>query len=111
MLCASRDEADLLNLSQFNEKKRRLEQSNLSGARIRTVRVRIVSPPILTLTGFYLKSDFLRTLTSGLRELRLLDSTKRQQTHVPAVPVENSESDDDEYQCRRRPSRRRKTSS
>ncbi|KAI0248585.1 hypothetical protein BJV78DRAFT_1332068 [Lactifluus subvellereus] len=79
---------------KFNEKKRRLEQSNLSGARIRAVR-----------------TDFLRTLSSGLRELRLLDSAKRQQTHVPAVPDVYSESDDDEYQYRRRPSRRRKTSS
>lgn len=73
--------------------------------------MRIVSPPILTLTGFLLKSDFLRTLSSGLRELRLLDSAKKQQTHVPAVPDVYSECDDDEYQYRRRPSKRRKTSS
>ncbi|KAI9465392.1 hypothetical protein BJY52DRAFT_1202178 [Lactarius psammicola] len=79
---------------KFNEKKRHLEQSNISGARLRAVR-----------------SDFLRTLTAGLRELRQLDSAKKQQAHVPAVPDEHSESDDDEYQCRRRPSRRRKTSS
>ncbi|KAH9980175.1 hypothetical protein BGW80DRAFT_484625 [Lactifluus volemus] len=78
---------------KFNEKKRRLEQSNISGARIRAVR-----------------SDFLRTLTTSLRELRQLDSAKKQQTQVSAVPDEYSESDDDEYQCRRRPSRRRKTS-
>jgi hypothetical protein len=78
---------------KFNEKKRHLEQSNISGARLRAVR-----------------SDFLRTLTAGLRELRQLDSAKKQQAHVPAVPDEHSESDDDEYQCRRRPSRRRKTS-
>jgi len=78
---------------KFNEKKRHLEQSNISGARLRAVR-----------------NDFLRTLTAGLRELRQLDSAKKQQAHVPAVPDEHSESDDDEYQCRRRPSRRRKTS-
>jgi hypothetical protein len=73
--------------------------------------VRLVSSLlILTLIGFYLKSDFLRTLTTGLRELRQLDSAKKQQTQVSAVPDEYSESDDDEYQCRRRPSRRRKTS-
>lgn len=78
---------------KFNEKKRLLEQSNISGARLRAVR-----------------NDFLRTLTAGLRELRQLDSAKKQQAHVPAVPDEHSESDDDEYQCRRKPSKRRKTS-
>ncbi|KAH9047699.1 hypothetical protein EDB84DRAFT_1586418 [Lactarius hengduanensis] len=78
---------------KFNEKKRHLEQSNISGTRLRVVR-----------------NDFLRTVTAGLRELRQLDSAKKQQAHIPAVPDEHSESDDDEYQCRRRPSKRRKTS-
>jgi len=64
----------------------------------------------LLLTEPRSQNDFLRTLTAGLRELRQLDSAKKQQAHVPAVPDEHSESDDDEYQCRRRPSRRRKTS-
>ena len=64
----------------------------------------------LLLTEPRLQNEFLKTLTAGLRELRQLDSAKKQQAHVPAVPDENSESDDDEYQCRRRPSRRRKTS-
>ncbi|KAN0125319.1 hypothetical protein V8E53_015599 [Lactarius tabidus] len=78
---------------KYNEKKRQLEQSNISGTRLRAVR-----------------NEFLRSLTASLRELRQLDSAKKQHAHVPAVPDENSESDDDEYQCRKRPSRRRKTS-
>ncbi|KAH9179344.1 hypothetical protein EDB89DRAFT_2217692 [Lactarius sanguifluus] len=78
---------------KFNEKKRHLEQSNISGTRLRAVR-----------------NDFLRTVTAGLRDLRQLDSAKKQQAHIPAVPDEHSESDDDEYQCRKRPSKRRKTS-
>lgn len=53
-----------------------------------------------------IQSEFLRTLTTGLRELRLLESAKKQQVRgVPAVPDEGSGSDDDEYQC---PKRRRK---
>jgi hypothetical protein len=52
-----------------------------------------------------IQSEFLRTLTTGLRELRLLESAKKQQTRVPVVPDEDSGSDDDEYQC---PKRRRK---
>jgi hypothetical protein len=55
-----------------------------------------------------MQSEFLKTLTSGLRELRQLESAKKQQAHVPAVPDEGSGSDDDEYQC---PKRRRKMSS
>ena len=52
-----------------------------------------------------IQSEFLRTLTIGLRELRLLESAKKQQARVPALPDEGSGSDDDEYQC---PKRRRK---
>jgi len=78
---------------KFNEKKRRLEQSNRSGPRPRVVR-----------------NEFLRTLATGLRELRQLELAKRQQVYVPAVPDDRSASDDDEYQCPR-PSRRRKMTS
>ncbi|KAH9065316.1 hypothetical protein EDB87DRAFT_1595164 [Lactarius vividus] len=80
-------------MKKFNMKKRHLEQSNISGTRLRVVR-----------------NDFLRTVTTGLRELRQLDSAKKQQAHIPAVLDEHSESDDDEYQCRKRSSKRRKTS-
>jgi len=77
---------------KFNEKKRRLKQSNPSHPKSRIVRM---------------QSEFLKTLTSGLRELRQFESAKKQQAHVPAVPDEGSGSDDDEYQC---PKRRRKMS-
>ncbi|KAI0304324.1 Squalene/phytoene synthase-domain-containing protein [Multifurca ochricompacta] len=79
---------------KFKEKKRHIEQSNLPVVKIRAI-----------------TSDFLRALTAALRELRQLDSAKKQQAHVPAVPDEYSESDYDEYQCRKRPSKLRKTSS
>jgi len=78
---------------RFNEKKRRLEQSNLSGPKPRVVR-----------------NEFLKTLTTNLRELRHLESAKKQQAQVPAVSDERSGSDDDEYQFPR-PSKRRKTTS
>jgi hypothetical protein len=54
------------------------------------------------------QSDFLKTLTTNLRELRL-ESAKKVQAHIPAVPDESSGSDDDEYRCPKRPSKRRKT--
>ncbi|KAI9435374.1 hypothetical protein F5148DRAFT_1266602 [Russula earlei] len=76
---------------KFNEKKRRLEQSSHSGPRPRVAR-----------------SDFLKTLTTGLRELRQLESTKKQQAPIPAVLDDRSVSDDEEYQSPKRPSKRRK---
>jgi hypothetical protein len=79
-------------IKKFNEKKRHPEQSNLSGPKPRTV-----------------KSDFLRTLATGLRELRQLESSRKLLAHIPAVPDESSGSDDDEYLCPKRPSKRRKT--
>jgi hypothetical protein len=55
------------------------------------------------------QSDFLRTLGTGLRELRQLESARKLHAHIPAVPDESSGSDDDEYLCPKRPSKRRKT--
>ena len=50
-------------------------------------------------------SNFLRTLATRLCELRRLESAKKH-AHSPTVPDERSESDNDEYQCPRRPSER-----
>jgi len=77
---------------KFNEKKRRLEQSNRSGSKPRAV-----------------KSDFLKTLATNLRDLRQLESARKVHAHIPAVPDESSGSDDDEYRCPKRTSKRRKT--
>jgi len=64
---------------------------------------------LLTLTDPPTQSDFLKTLATSLRELRLLESSRKVQAHIPAVPDESSGSDDDEYRCPKRPSKRRKT--
>lgn len=55
------------------------------------------------------QSDFLKSLTTNLRELRQLESERKVHAHIPAVADESSGSDDDEYRCPKRPSKRRKT--
>ncbi|KAI0260220.1 hypothetical protein BC834DRAFT_1012888 [Gloeopeniophorella convolvens] len=77
---------------KFNEKKRHLEQSNLSGAKLRVTR-----------------SAFLRQLITSLRDLRK-ESAERQRRLAPTNPHDepNASDDDDEYQCRIRAPKRKK---
>jgi hypothetical protein len=63
----------------------------------------------LTLTEPPSQSDFLKTLATNLRDLRQLESARKVHAHIPAVPDESSGSDDDEYRCPKRTSKRRKT--
>ncbi|KAI0051401.1 hypothetical protein FA95DRAFT_1602653 [Auriscalpium vulgare] len=79
-------------LKKYNEMKKRLEKAN-NGIKLRIP-----------------KNEFLRALSTGLRDMRKFEQTSRLELHGHSAPPDvYSEGDDDDDEYRTRPVKRRKT--